>query len=540
MSHKSRFANVSQISISTTDTTSTDSWRGVVRLQTMRMPPFGTLVLFVSYIITCAWNKINISAFTIIETTRKSTHPYPKCSKIQRQAQQSTSTMTDQSIQTMRSLCGPFVIHSPYVSTNRNITNQNDGMFRMQWTLQLFDDDPTSANIASSAVHAWNSLHSEHDETSLNLNKIELTAHWNPQKNILQITWNTTVDDTTYSEMMAIVSRVFLQYTLSIWYRQLEISLLSTHHNPSVTIQIGTEAPIHVVLPTSIASFGITRPDTAHIDNNDEYTLFVRNLFQGLSFDTSKSELVEMVFVQNCGFTNTGTTINDETTTNVLGIVPRHWVHQYNLLHRGIGVLVTKDVPILLSSSLPTLEQQQPDIYCHQRTSTKRIFPSLYDMFIGGVSLVGESSMATALREVSEELGITTIQPQCLTQRLFQCIVCTSYNRCVVDVFGYTIHSTSDTIVWQEEEVAWGAFVPYKIVDAAAQLSIHRLWKNNQWPGRYSIQTTVSSDQSILSNNTIVGHDDDHTLSDKWKTWDFVPDGLLVWESWIQEQRTPL
>jgi hypothetical protein len=64
-----------------------------------------------------------------------------------------------------------------------------------------------------------------------------------------------------------------------------------------------------------------------------------------------------------------------------------------------------------------------------------------------------------------------------LTQRLFQCIVCTSYNRCVVDVFGYTINTATDSIVWQKEEVAWGAFVPYNVVEAAAQISIHRLKK---------------------------------------------------------------
>jgi hypothetical protein len=130
------------------------------------------------------------------------------------------------------------------------------------------------------------------------------------------------------------------------------------------------------------------------LNENDEYTLFVRSLFQGLTVDTSNSELVEMMCVMKEQYHH-----ND---ANVFGIVQRHWVHQYNLLHRGIGVIVTKDMPIAFS----TPQQHQLDVYCHQRASTKRIFPSLYDMFIGGISLVGEASISTALRDVAEELRI--------------------------------------------------------------------------------------------------------------------------------------
>jgi 8-oxo-dGTP pyrophosphatase MutT (NUDIX family) len=193
-------------------------------------------------------------------------------------------------------------------------------------------------------------------------------------------------------------------------------------------------------------------------------------------------------------------------------------------------------------------------------------------MFIGGVSLVGESSITTALREVSEELGIntttTSVQQQqqvpsssssssqqeqtlqqCITPRLFQCIVCTSYNRCVVDVFGYTIPTKEiHSIVWQTDEVAWGAFVPYPIVEAAAQLSIHRLRQQNIWPGRYNnnnnlLNSTLSSSSSSLASLSLENTTnwsktmiDNTSNEEEWNTWDFVPDGLLVWESWMYEQ----
>ena len=158
-------------------------------------------------------------------------------------------------------------------------------------------------------------------------------------------------------------------------------------------------------------------------------------------------------------------------------------------------------------------------------------------MFIGGVSAMGESSVTTALREVSEELGVTTIDPNRLSPRMFQCVVCTAYNRCIVDVFGYAINTTTDHIVWQEEEVEWGAFVPYNIVEAAAQLSIHRLQDCNKWPGRYNIdRDTISpSGMSIAPGTRSVT--DSLRMVDEWKVWDFVPDGLLVWESWLHEQQ---
>ncbi|MEV7321045.1 NUDIX domain-containing protein [Streptomyces sp. NPDC093970] len=46
-------------------------------------------------------------------------------------------------------------------------------------------------------------------------------------------------------------------------------------------------------------------------------------------------------------------------------------------------------------------------IFVHRRTSTKLVFPSLYDMFVGGVVGAGESYDDAALREAEEELGVS-------------------------------------------------------------------------------------------------------------------------------------
>jgi isopentenyldiphosphate isomerase len=206
-----------------------------------------------------------------------------------------------------------------------------------------------------------------------------------------------------------------------------------------------------------------------------------------------------------------------------LGMVPRKLVHKVNLLHRGIGMVVTKDEPILTPQCTSF-----PELYMHRRTSTKRIFPSLYDMFVGGVSTAKEDSKTTAQREVAEELGLerALTDPNMLSDPLFDCTVCTAYNRCVVTMFCCTFQSQKDSISWQEEEVAWGDFVPYDTIVASADLSIQRLIDKSEWPGSIPIRMK----DRLAESQTFEGE------NDAWKDWDYVPDGLLVWEAWLEWQ----
>ncbi|MEW1645865.1 NUDIX domain-containing protein [Streptomyces sp. NPDC091219] len=46
-------------------------------------------------------------------------------------------------------------------------------------------------------------------------------------------------------------------------------------------------------------------------------------------------------------------------------------------------------------------------VFVHRRTPTKLVFPSLHDMFVGGVVGAGESYDDAALREAEEELGVS-------------------------------------------------------------------------------------------------------------------------------------
>lgn len=236
----------------------------------------------------------------------------------------------------------------------------------------------------------------------------------------------------------------------------------------------------------------------------------VRTLFESI-LDSSNVELVDMV-------------ARDGTP---LGIVPRPLIHSFNLLHRGIGMVVTKDAMITASGVT-----EFPPLYVHRRTDTKRIFPSLYDMFVGGISTTGEDAKTTAAREVAEELGIerALTDPNALSSPLFDCIVTTSYNRCVVTVFCFQFDSLQDSIAWQKEEVAWGDFVPYSVVESSARLCIQRMVSlSGYWPGESPYALTLDSRPVDRYGN-----------ADDWIMWDYVPDGLLVWEAWLRWQNGDL
>lgn len=200
---------------------------------------------------------------------------------------------------------------------------------------------------------------------------------------------------------------------------------------------------------------------------------------------------------------------------NPLAMVPRQIVHQYNLLHRGIGVLVHN--------------HHHTHYYVHQRTAHKRIFPALYDMFCGGISLPGEAPRDTALRELAEELGLN--RDNAMSQALCTTIIRTLYNQCVVHIFEYHYdnHNNDDhnreEIQWQPEEVAWGDWCPRATVLLSADLSIARLVELNQWPGTLP----RNWEQRSRAITTV-------TQESEWASWDYVPDGLMVWEAWLEWQ----
>ncbi|MDW4908140.1 NUDIX domain-containing protein [Streptomyces sp. ADMS] len=94
-------------------------------------------------------------------------------------------------------------------------------------------------------------------------------------------------------------------------------------------------------------------------------------------------------------------------------------------------------------------------IFVHRRTPTKLVFPSLYDMFVGGVVGAGESYDGAALREAEEELGVTGLpRPELLFKFLYDNGDGQSWWSAVYEVrCDLPVHP-------QVEEVAWHDFLP--------------------------------------------------------------------------------
>lgn len=78
---------------------------------------------------------------------------------------------------------------------------------------------------------------------------------------------------------------------------------------------------------------------------------------------------------------------NDE----VVGEAPRGEAYARGLRHRCVFIQA---------------RDAEGRVFVHRRTPVKLVFPSMYDMFVGGVVGAGESYDDAALREAEEELGV--------------------------------------------------------------------------------------------------------------------------------------
>ncbi|ARF59341.1 NUDIX hydrolase [Streptomyces gilvosporeus] len=90
----------------------------------------------------------------------------------------------------------------------------------------------------------------------------------------------------------------------------------------------------------------------------------------------------------------------------VVGQAPRGEAYARRMRHRCTFILVL---------------DAEDRIFVHRRTPRKLVFPSHYDMFVGGVVGAGESYDRAALREAEEELGVRGLpQPEPLLKFLYE------------------------------------------------------------------------------------------------------------------------
>lgn len=123
----------------------------------------------------------------------------------------------------------------------------------------------------------------------------------------------------------------------------------------------------------------------------------------------------------------------------VVGRSPRGEAYAKGLRHRCVFVLA---------------RDAEERIFVHRRTPTKLVFPSRYDMFVGGVVGAGESYDSAALREAEEELGVTGLpQPTPLFKFLYEAGAHTWWSSV------YEVRCASP-VSPQVEEVDWHTFLP--------------------------------------------------------------------------------
>lgn len=127
----------------------------------------------------------------------------------------------------------------------------------------------------------------------------------------------------------------------------------------------------------------------------------------------------------------------------VIGSTTRREIRTRNLLHRGVGILC---------------RNSSGRVYVHRRTTTKDVFPGMYDMWVGGVVGAGESYDDAARREIGEELGIYGPTPQPLFHHLYL----GPHNRSWVALYEVI---WDGPITHQESEVEWGCYLTEREIE---------------------------------------------------------------------------
>ncbi|MGV9706485.1 NUDIX hydrolase [Streptomyces sp. NPDC003483] len=129
----------------------------------------------------------------------------------------------------------------------------------------------------------------------------------------------------------------------------------------------------------------------------------------------------------------------------VVGVSPRAEAYARGLRHRCVFVRA---------------RDADGRLFVHRRTATKLVFPSLYDMFVGGVVGAGESYDSAALREAEEELGVSGLpDPAFLFKFLYDDGAGRTWWSAVYEV------RCDLPVNPQVEEVAWHAFLTEEEVE---------------------------------------------------------------------------
>ncbi|MFO0841369.1 MAG: NUDIX domain-containing protein [Gemmataceae bacterium] len=121
---------------------------------------------------------------------------------------------------------------------------------------------------------------------------------------------------------------------------------------------------------------------------------------------------------------------------NTIRVVPRSLMRSERLPHRCVYLLVVNP---------------RRELFIHQRTATKDVFPSYWDVCVGGVLAAGETFDEGARREGGEELGVEVAPDPLFPFRYFD-------ERTTVQAYVYLVRHPGPFHL-QPEEVVQGLFV---------------------------------------------------------------------------------
>lgn len=128
----------------------------------------------------------------------------------------------------------------------------------------------------------------------------------------------------------------------------------------------------------------------------------------------------------------------------VIGRATRAEVRAGTLLHRSVYILVFNT---------------RGDLFVHERTSTKDVYPGYRAVTIGGMVQAGEDYAAAAAREGGEELGVSDLTLEPLRPLRFR----HSTNR----INGYVYRTIHDgPFCLDPTEIVTGEFLPLGQIDA--------------------------------------------------------------------------
>src|SRR4051812_31209410 len=136
--------------------------------------------------------------------------------------------------------------------------------------------------------------------------------------------------------------------------------------------------------------------------------------------------------------------IDDEGRT--IGVVTRREMRQRGLLHRCTYVLVFN---------------RAGDLFVHLRTPIKDVYPSHWDVAVGGVVTAGETYDQGVVRELQEELGIEAEAEELFPFRY------ADENSALHAVVYRVVHEGPFRL--QPEEIVRGEFLPFAEIERRAR-----------------------------------------------------------------------